>query len=81
METKTQTLLVSAVVAVVIPEDLGSVEEMNTIRTTINSKADMTLIDRDKGSMVDCQIVQEVEDEDALYFRCSISESGLNENI
>jgi hypothetical protein len=81
METKTPTLLVSAVVAVVIQEGLDSGEEMNMIRTTINNKVVMTLIGRDKNSMVDCLIVQEVEDEDVHYFRCSISELGLTENI
>jgi hypothetical protein len=84
MEIKTRTLLVSAVVvvvAVVIRGGLGS-EEMNTIRTTINSKAGMILIGRDKDSTVEgCQIVQEVEDDDVLYFRCNISELGLTENI
>jgi hypothetical protein len=73
METETSTILVSTVVAVDIRGGLGSVEEMNTIHTTINSKADMALIGRDKNSMVDWQTVQDVEDDDVLYFRCSIN--------
>ena len=64
-------------VAPVIQASLGSVEEMSTIRTTINNKAGMTLIDRDKGSMEGCQTVLEVEDEDVFAFRCGISKLGF----
>jgi len=81
LKTQTLTFLVIPVVAAVIQGGLDSVEEMSTIRTTINNKADMTLIGRDKDSTEGCQTVQEVEDEDVVSFRCSISKLSLKENI